>query len=92
MDQNDELLSNLLLQWEEAWEKGVDISLAKLCESNPELEADQISLLSHKIECLRKMTWMSTMESPLQTMGEDPLLTKILANRYRIDALVGAGW
>ena len=91
MDQNDDLLSNLLMQWEEAWEKGIDVSIAKLCENNPELEAEQISLLSHKIECLRKMTWMSTMESPLQTSGEDQLLTKILANRYRIDALIGAG-
>jgi len=91
MDQNDDLLSNLLMQWEEAREKGIDVSIAKLCENNPELQAEQIEILSHHIECLRKMTWMSTMESPLQTSGEDQLLTKILANRYRIDALIGAG-
>jgi len=94
MDQSDDLLSNLLMQWEAAWENGTDISLPKLCEKNPELSEDQISLLSHKIQCLRKMSWMSTMggmESPLPTTGEDQLLTKILANRYRIDALIGAG-
>jgi eukaryotic-like serine/threonine-protein kinase len=94
MDQNDDLLSSLLMKWEEAWEKGIDISLVKLCENNPELHADQLASLSHKIECLRKMSWMSTMgaiESPLPTSGEDQLLNKLLANRYRIDALVGAG-
>jgi len=49
-----EILSELLLKWEEKYEAGEDIPASKLCEDFPELTEQ----LQTKITALKEMAWL----------------------------------
>jgi len=85
-----EKLAERLLQWEERWEHGEDVSASELCPDCPEL-MDQ---LQHQIDILKKMAWMKgdSDDSDSDTKQRpDPLLSKTLGGRYRIDAFLAEG-
>ena len=89
----DDRLAELLLRWEEAWEQGDDVPAEQLCAECPDLA----EALRRQIAMLKKMAWMKgdsdvdadegadTKERP------DPLISKTLGGRYRIDAFLAEG-
>ncbi len=86
---DQEKLAELLLQWEEAWERGEEVSAEDLCAQCPEL----LEPLRQQIAMLKKMAWMK--EDPAQCQGaesaEDPLLGCVLEQRYRLEELISQG-
>ncbi len=80
---DDEKISDLLLRWEEAQERGEDLDAEVLCADCPELVED----VQKRIAALRRMNWMSgpRIDAPDTNVG------MTLAGRYRIDELIGEG-
>ncbi len=84
-----EKLAELLIRWEEAWEQGDDVSAEELCAECPDL----IEPLRRQIDVLKKMAWMKQDDSdlPEKPLAPDPLISKTLDGRYRIDAFLAEG-
>lgn len=86
-------LAELLLRWEEAWDHGDDVPAEQLCADRPDL----IEPLRRQITMLKKMAWMkgdsdAETDSDADTKGRpDPLTSKTLGGRYRIDAFLAEG-
>ncbi len=90
---DEELLADLMIQWEESLEQGRDVSAADLCKDCPHLVGE----LSRRIEALRGTSWM---DKPVNGNGDDPPPTnapdpdtppRTLVNRYRLDQKVAEG-
>lgn len=79
----EEKINDLLLQWEEAQERGEDLDVKTLCVDSPEL----IEIIQKRIAALRRMDWMT--RSPIDV--PDTKIGMTLAGRYRIDELIGEG-
>jgi serine/threonine protein kinase len=86
-----ELLADLLLRWEELYERGQDTPASELAKDHPEL----ILQLERRIKALKEIAWL---DKPLDDdpRDEDPPAkptpsTRTLANRYRLDELVAEG-
>jgi serine/threonine protein kinase len=86
-----ELLAELLLRWEELYDRGQDTSASELAKDHPEL----IQQLERRIKALKEIAWL---DKPLDDdpPGEDPPETpkasvRTLANRYRLDELIAEG-
>lgn len=79
----DEKISDLLLQWEEAQERGEDLAAETLCADCTEL----IEPVRKRIAALQRMGWMTRPRSD----EPDPKVGTTLAGRYRIDELIGEG-
>ena len=94
MTNNDEdLLSELLLQWEELYERGQDTPADQLCGSNRNLVVE----LSQRIAALKATNWLN---DPNPNPIEDPSSnnqangsrsSQVLMNRYRLDHLIAEG-
>ena len=94
-DPDRELLAEMLLQWEELWERGQDTPAAELAKAHPRL-CDE---LARRIEVLKTVSWL---DKPLEddSLEDDeyidpqptsPYLSKTFAGRYRLDALIAEG-
>ena len=90
-DRDEELLADLLVQWEELREQGRDVPAAELCRQHPHL-ADE---LDRRINALKVTSWLDrpvdvpTDEATAATTGRhDP---RTLAGRYRLDVLIAEG-
>lgn len=90
-NEDKDLLADLLVQWEEAFEEGNDIPASELCAECPQLSAE----LQEKIESLKTTAW--TKRDPARpltdhrnTISKD-LSGDVLVNRYRLDSLLGRG-
>lgn len=77
---NEERIAELLLHWEEPYERGEDIAADALCADCPEL----VGSLRKRIDALKRMGWMTRPTT-------DPKVGSVLAGRYRIDELIGEG-
>jgi len=84
-----EKLAELLLRWEEGWEQGDEVSVEQLCAECPDL----VESLRCQIDVLKKMAWMKRDDSDLQEPPTvpDPLISKTMGGRYRIDAFLAEG-
>jgi formylglycine-generating enzyme required for sulfatase activity/tRNA A-37 threonylcarbamoyl transferase component Bud32 len=94
-DQDEDLLAQLLLRWEELAERGQDSSAKELAKDRPDL-ADE---LERRILALKATSWLA------EPLDDDPPLldpdpdhdphptpsSRPLGRRYRLDALVGEG-
>ena len=82
---DEEKISDLLLRWEEAQERGEDLDAESLCADCPQL----MESVRKQIATLRRMDWMIR---PSGTSEEhDPKIGTTLAGRYRIEELIGEG-
>ena len=82
---NEEKISDMLLQWEEAHERGEDLDVEALCADSPDL----IEIIQKRIAALRRMDWMNRPQSNIN--NPDPKIGMTLDGRYRIDELIGEG-
>jgi hypothetical protein len=88
MTTDDENLADLLLQWEEAWEHGEDLSPDVLCADGPV----RVELLRQRIAALKEMAWMKDSgQNSSSTSQPDHPIPERLGNRYRIEGLIGEG-
>ena len=86
-DETDaDLIADLLVKWEDAWDQGDDPSAEDLCGERTDL----IDELRQKIGSLKRSSWMKKDPAAFSTSAEPPLVG-ILADRYRIEELVGEG-
>ena len=86
---NEEALAAVLLQWEEAWEKGEDIPAETLCTECPEM----IERVQDRVTALKQMSWMTKAANANEGRFTEPdlLLGKTLAGRYCIETLIAEG-
>jgi len=83
-----DLLADLLVRWEDAWDQGEDLSAAELCGDRTDL----VESLQKNIASLKQSAWMKRDPASLDCQGHDePPLTGTLAGRYRIENLIGEG-
>lgn len=80
---DEEVLMNLLMRWETSLERGEEISTRTLCERHPDLAEE----LERRIEILRGSIWL---DEPLDPWDDMPP-GSVLANRYRMEALIAEG-
>jgi tetratricopeptide (TPR) repeat protein len=90
-DRDKELLAELLLAWEELYQRGQDTPATELAKDHPEL-ADE---LARRIKVLKTVAWL---DKPLDDDPPDadpPTLTphtpRTFADRYRLDELIAEG-
>ncbi len=84
---DEERLAELLLDWEERYERGEDVSAAELCRDRPDL----VPALAERIDRLRRMVWLT---QPPSDAGAEPALelpSGVLDGRYRLDERIGEG-
>ncbi len=98
---DDDCLSDLLLTWEEGFERGEDVSAEELCRGRPDLAP----VLAGRILALKRIAWMkvpvggaenASGASPPGRVGspsenQERSLPALLAGRYRLDGLIGEG-
>ena len=89
-DRDKELLADLLLRWEELYDRGQDTPASEVAKDHPEL----IQQLERRIKALKEIAWL---DKPLDDdpPGDDRPKPKpaarTLANRYRLDELIAEG-
>ncbi|HBJ33578.1 MAG TPA: hypothetical protein DDZ51_02220 [Planctomycetaceae bacterium] len=89
-DEDEELLADLLLRWDDQREQGQDVSSIELCQARPHL-CDE---LARRILAMKASDWLdkpielSDSEDPPNTVAHQP---RTLAQRYRLDDLVALG-
>ena len=83
-----DVLAELLLRWEELFERGQDTPAAELAAERPDLASE----LARQIEALKAVSWMT---QPLKEGPQSPEVSAVgggrLGARYRLETLVGAG-
>jgi serine/threonine protein kinase len=90
MPDDEELLAELLIQWEELYERGQDTPARELCKDYPHL-ADE---LSRRIAAMKATDWLNDPDPPAgdpPAVVVQPLQGRVLAGRYRLDDLVAEG-
>jgi serine/threonine protein kinase len=87
---DEELLVELLIQWEELYERGEDRPAALLCQDCPHL-ADE---LTRRIAAMKATNWLNNPDPPAGDptgAATQPFQDALLAGRYRLDSLVAEG-
>ncbi|WP_298864374.1 protein kinase [uncultured Gimesia sp.] len=88
-DDEKDLIADLLVRWEEAFEQGEDIPAAELCTECPQLT----QTVRSKIESLKTTAW--TKRDPARPLTDQQpskdISGTVLADRYRLDSLLGSG-
>jgi serine/threonine protein kinase len=94
MEPDRERMLDLLVRWEEAKAQGLDLRPEEFCGDCAEL----LSGFRRQVEKLGQVEWLNgPIEADVTTPGglpqspRDEDLPRLLADRYRLDALVGAG-
>jgi len=89
-DEDEELLADLLLRWDDLREQGQDVSSIELCQACPHLSDE----LARRIVAMKASDWLdnpielSESEDSPSTVTHQP---RTLAERYRLDDLVALG-
>jgi formylglycine-generating enzyme required for sulfatase activity/tRNA A-37 threonylcarbamoyl transferase component Bud32 len=88
-NQDEELLAELLLQWEELYERGQDSSPQELCRDCPHL----IEVLGKRIAAMRATNWLNNPDCPadVPVVSTSHSSGKVLGGRYRLDDLIATG-
>ena len=92
-DSDEEVLADLIQKWEDLRDMGQHTPPEVLCADHPHLLPE----LKRRIEILGVTSWL---DEPLPSAGtddpqpsptNDPLLSRVLGGRYRIEKLVARG-
>jgi len=90
-DDDKDLIADLLVRWEEAFDQGQDIPAEELCTDCPHLT----QTVRSKIEILKTTAWTKKDPArPLTDQKDQPskdISGTVLAERYRLDSLLGSG-
>lgn len=89
-DEDEELLADLLLRWDELREQGQDVSSVELCQACPHL----VDELERRIRALKASDWMDKPIELNDSAVSDKSTThepRTLAGRYRLDNLIAEG-
>jgi tetratricopeptide (TPR) repeat protein/tRNA A-37 threonylcarbamoyl transferase component Bud32 len=89
-NEDEELLADLLLRWDELREQGQDVSSIELCQACPHL----VDELERRIRALRASDWMDRPIELIDPAVNDHTTThepRTLASRYRLDVLIAEG-
>ena len=86
---DEELLAELLLQWEELYERGQDSSPQELCRDCPHL----IEELGKRIAAMKATNWLNNPDCPADSPAAPTSQSagKVLGGRYRLDDLIATG-
>lgn len=90
-DEEKDLIADLLVKWEDAFDEGHNISVEELCIECPHLT----TLLKEKIESLKSTAW--TKKDPARPLidhkdqATKDISGSVLMDRYRLDSLLGSG-
>lgn len=90
MPDDEESLAELLIQWEELYERGQDMPARELCKEFPHLAGE----LTRRIAAMKATDWLNDPHPPaddLPANAIEPLQGRVLAGRYRLDNLVAEG-
>lgn len=90
-DEDEDVLADLLLRWEELHEQGQDVASLGLCQGSPHL----VDELARRINALKVISWLdkpvdvpdADLDSP-KSENHEP---RILIGRYRLDDLIAEG-
>jgi serine/threonine-protein kinase len=89
-DSDEEILADLLLQWEELRERGQDTPAEQICQDHPHLVAE----FTRRIKILTVTSWLDhpqTSKDSLADAPDVPIEPRTLVNRYRLDTLIAEG-
>ena len=88
-NRDEELLAELLLQWEELYERGQDSSPHELCRDRLHL----IDELGKRIVAMKATNWLNNPDCPADspTAATSQSAGKVLCGRYRLDDLIATG-
>lgn len=90
-DTDEELLADLLLQWDELRDRGQDTPAAELCKDHPQLTDE----LARRIHALKATSWLDKPLGPgddgVAPQGSTPTNPRTLIGRYRLDTLIAEG-
>jgi serine/threonine protein kinase len=90
-DRDKELLAELLLKWEELYQRGQDTPATELAKDHPDL-ADE---LARRIKVLKTVAWLDKPLNDTPPDDDPPALpshsSRTLATRYRLDELIAEG-
>jgi serine/threonine protein kinase len=86
---DEELLAELLIQWEELYERGQDSSPQELCRDCPHL----IKELERRIAAMKATNWLNDPDCPADApaTASHQAQGKVLGGRYRLDDLIATG-
>jgi hypothetical protein len=86
----DDTISDLLIQWEEAWGRGENVSASDLCAGRPDL----LTEIESRISALKEMAWLAkdpTQDHSHIDQSVQSDVPKVLADRYRLEVLIAEG-
>lgn len=89
-NEDEELLADLLLRWDELREQGQEVTSIELCEACPHL----VDELEQRIRALKAADWMDRPIELIDTEGHCSTSVhepRTLAERYRLDDLIAEG-
>ena len=89
INHDEELLAELLLQWEELYERGQDSSPQELCRDCPHLSKE----LGSRIAAMKATVWLNNPDCPAEVLEASTRQStgKVLGGRYRLDDLIATG-
>ena len=90
MPDDEEALAELLVHWEEFYERGHDTPARELCIDCPHLEKE----LTRRIAAMKATAWLNDPHPPAAAppaIAVQPLQGRVLNGRYRLDDLVAEG-
>jgi eukaryotic-like serine/threonine-protein kinase len=83
---SDDLIAEIVMKWEEAFDHGTDLAADELCVDHPEL----VEAVARRITALKEMSWVKDAGAGSASHFERPM-PKTLGGRYRIDGLIAEG-
>ena len=87
---DEELLAELLIEWEELCERGQEVPAGELCKEHPHLAEE----LARRIAAMKATDWLNNPDPPPgdpPAVAIQPFQGRVLAGRYRLDDLIAEG-
>jgi formylglycine-generating enzyme required for sulfatase activity/tRNA A-37 threonylcarbamoyl transferase component Bud32 len=87
---DEELLAELLIEWEELCERGQEVPAGELCKEQPHLAEE----LARRIAAMKATDWLNNPDPPPDdppAVAIQPFQGRVLAGRYRLDDLIAEG-